>query len=136
VVTTLAAQAVNENAAFSVALTSTDVDTVGTNPATSTNTDTADQDPLSIDGTGHLTMKAKNFEAPADADGNNTYVVEVTANDGINTTPTAISALSLHDALPISVVTTLAAQAVNENAAFSVALTSTDVDTVGTNPAT
>src|SRR5258708_7746813 len=81
VVTTLAAQSVNENAAFSVALTSTDVDTVGTNPATFTITGGADQGLFSIDGTGHLTMTAKDFENPADSDHNNTYVVEVTANE-------------------------------------------------------
>ena len=91
VVTTLAAQSVNENAAFSVALTSTDADTVGTNPATFTITGGADQGLFSIDGTGHLTMTAKDFENPADADHNNTYVVEVTANDGVNSTPKTIT---------------------------------------------
>src|SRR4051812_46597248 len=80
-----------ENTALSVALTSTDADTVGTNPATFTITGGADQGLFVIDGTGHLTMTAKDFEAAADADHNNTYVVEVTANDGANSTPKTIT---------------------------------------------
>ncbi len=91
VVTTGAAQSVNENAAFSVALTSTDEDTVGTDPATFSLTGGADQLLFSIVG-GNLTLGAQDFESPADADTNNTYVVEVTANDGANQTAKTITA--------------------------------------------
>ena len=90
VITTAATQSVNENAAFSVALTSTDADTVGTNPATFTITGGADQTLFSIVG-GNLTMAAKNFEVPTDADVNNTHVVQVTANDGVNNTVQTIT---------------------------------------------
>ncbi|WGD49495.1 VCBS domain-containing protein [Bradyrhizobium sp. CB1650] len=136
VITTAASQSVNENQAFSVALTSTDVDTVGTNPATFTITGGADQALFSIDATGHLVMAAQDYESPADADHNNTYVVQVTANDGANTTDETITVTvgDVNDNAPV--ITTAASQSVNENQAFSVALTSTDVDTVGTNPAT
>ena len=82
----------------------------------------------SLDGSGNLTMTAKDFETKQDADANNTYVVEVTANDGANTTAKTITVTvnDLNDNAPV--VTTGAAQAVNENSAFSVALTSTDAE--------
>ncbi|MDO8412386.1 MAG: S8 family serine peptidase [Gallionellaceae bacterium] len=131
VITTLAAQSVNENAAFSVALTSTDADMVGTNPATFTITGGTDQALFSIVA-GNLTMAAKNFEVPTDADTNNTYVAQVTANDGVNNTIKTITVTVNDQNDNAPVITTAAAQSVNENAAFSVALTSTDADTVGT----
>ena len=90
VITTAVAQNVNENAAFSVPLTSTDVDTVGSNPATFSITGGADAALFSIVA-GNLTMTAKDFEAPIDAGANNTYVVQVTANDGVNNTVKTIT---------------------------------------------
>jgi len=104
-ITTAAAQSVNENEAVSVALTATDGDTVGTNPATFAITGGADSSLFSIVG-GNLMMTAQNFEAPADADANNTYVVDVTAHDGANTTPKTITVtvLDQNDAPVFSLV--------------------------------
>jgi len=90
VITTSGTQSVNENSPFSVALTSTDADTVGTIPATFSITGGADAALFSIVG-GNLTMTAKNFESPIDVGTNNTYVVQVTADDGVNTTNKTIT---------------------------------------------
>ncbi|MDA9430202.1 beta strand repeat-containing protein [Bradyrhizobium sp. CCBAU 51627] len=91
VITTAAAESVNENQPFSVALTSTDVDTVGINPAIFTITGGADQALFTIDNSGNLTMAAKDFENPIDADHNNTYIVQVTASDGTNSSNETIT---------------------------------------------
>jgi hypothetical protein len=85
VIITAAAQNVNENVAFSVPLTSTDVDTVGTNPASFSITGGSDAALFSIVA-GNMTMTAKDFEVPVDVGANNSYVVQVTANDGVNNT--------------------------------------------------
>lgn len=134
VITTPAALNVYENAAFSVPLSSSDVDTVGINPASFSISGGADAAKFSIVGT-NLTMTAKDFEVPGDADSNNTYMVQVSANDGVNTSVKTITVTvnDVNDNPPV--ITTAAVQSVNENTAFSVPLTATDVDTVGVNPA-
>src|SRR5438874_11950671 len=91
--------------------------TVVCTPAPFTITGGADQALFSIDGTGHLTMTAKNFEAPADADGNNTYVVEVTANDGVNSTPKTITRSEERRVEKAREAKSVAEQAGDENAA-------------------
>jgi VCBS repeat-containing protein len=98
VITTSATQSVDENSAFSVALTSTDVD--GITPATFTITGGADQALFDIDG-GNLTMTAKDYEIPIDNGGNNIYEVEVTANDGFSNTVKTI-AVNVNDVDEIS----------------------------------
>jgi len=81
VITTAAAQSVAEGTALVAALTSTDLDTVGTNPATFTITGGADQGLFEIDVSGNLVFKAaKDYETDA-----HSYTVEVTADDGANT---------------------------------------------------
>ncbi len=134
VITTAAAQSVNENAVFAVPLSSTDVDTVGINPANFSISGGADAAQFSIVGS-NLTMAAKDFELPSDADANNTYVVQVSASDGVHSTVKIITVTvnDVNDNAPV--ITTAAAQGVNENAVFAVPLSSTDVDTVGINPA-
>ena len=134
VITTIATQNVNENVALSVPLTSTDSDTVGINPANFSITGGADAAQFSIVGS-NLTMSAKNYEAPADADSNNSYVVQVSADDGVNSVAKTITVVvnDVNDIPPF--ITTAAAQNVNENTAFSTPLSSTDADTVGIDPA-
>src|SRR5207248_604685 len=121
VITTAATQSVNENAAFSVARSSAHTDALHAHSATVTITGGADKALFSIDGTGHLTMTAKDFENPADADHNNTYVVHLT----LHSFPTrrssdlTVTVGDVNDNAPV--ITTAATQSVNENAAFSVA---------------
>ncbi len=91
VITTNAAQYVNENSAFSVRLAATDVDLVGANPPTFTITGGADQALFGLDAAGNLTLTAKNYEVPLDSDLNNSYVVQVTANDGLNSSSRIIT---------------------------------------------
>jgi VCBS repeat-containing protein len=90
-ITTAAAQSVVENTTVVAALASSDPDTVGTNPAAFTITGGADAAKFGIVGGNLVFLSAPNFEAPTDADANNSYLVEVTANDGANTTPKTIT---------------------------------------------
>ncbi len=132
VITTTAAPAVSENSTLVAALTSTDADTVGTNPATFTISGGADAALFDIDGSGNLVfLSAKDFETDA-----HSYVVQVTADDGVQTTSQTLT-ITLSDLNDnAAVITTTAAQSVSENSTLVAALTSTDADTVGTNPAT
>ncbi|MEQ1917326.1 MAG: cadherin domain-containing protein, partial [Gallionella sp.] len=134
VITTPAAHSVNENTAFSVPLSATDVDTVGISPANFSISGGADAAKFSIVGT-NLTMTAKDYEAPSDADANSTYVVQISASDGVNSVTKIITVTvnDVNDTPPV--ITTPTTFNVNENVAFSVPLSSTDVDTVGINPA-
>ncbi|MFP5247176.1 MAG: hypothetical protein ACLGH0_10820, partial [Thermoanaerobaculia bacterium] len=81
--TSSATPSVPENTTAVVDVDATDPD--GTSPTYSI-TGGADQALFSINGTsGVLTfLAAPNFEAPADADTNNIYLVQVTATDGTN----------------------------------------------------
>src|SRR4051794_31856528 len=98
----------------------------------------ADAALFDISSAGAVTFKASpNFEAPLDAGPNNVYDIVVHVNDGVNpedTKAVAITVTDLNDVAPS--ITTDAKQSVAENTTLVVALTSTDVDTVGTNPAT
>ena len=80
-ITTGATQSVAENMTLVAALTATDADTVGTNPATFTITGGADQALFGISG-GNLVFNApRDYETQA-----HSYQVQVTASDGLNTT--------------------------------------------------
>ena len=68
-----AAQTVDENAVFSITLTASEA-------VTWTKTGGADAALFTLSG-DLLSLAAKNFEVPTDADANNTYVVQVTATD-------------------------------------------------------
>jgi hypothetical protein len=89
-ITSSAAPSVAENTTAVLTVTSSDPEG---NTVTYSITGGADAASFGIvSGTGVLTFNsAPNFEAPADADANNTYVVEVTANDGTNSTPQTIT---------------------------------------------
>ena len=131
VITTEATQSVAENTTLVAALTATDVDTAGTNPATFSITGGTDSSLFEI-VSGNLRFKsAHNYETEA-----HSYQVTVTASDGINSTAKTITVnlTDVNDVAPE--ITTDATQSVAENTTLVTALTSTDVDTVGTNPAT
>jgi Ca2+-binding RTX toxin-like protein len=140
VITTAATQSVAENTTFVASLTSTDADTVGTNPATFSITggdDAAQFQIVTVGGVQQLQfVAAPDFEAHASFAGTNAYQVQVTASDGANTTPELITVnvTDANDNAPV--ITTAATQSVAENTTFVASLTSTDADTVGTNPAT
>src|SRR5947209_7783483 len=135
VITTAATQSVAENTTFVAALTSTDADTVGTNPAAFSISGGADAALFDIVGGNLVFLTAPDFEAHASAANTNSYQVQVTASDGVNTTPELITVnvTDANDNAPV--ITTAATQSVAENTTFVAALTSTDADTVGTNPA-
>ena len=86
VITTGATQSVAENTTFVAALTSTDADMVGTNPATFTITGGADQALFAISGGNLVFNTPRDYETQA-----HSYQVQVTANDGFNTTPRDIT---------------------------------------------
>ena len=86
VITTAATQKVPENTTFVAALTSTDADTVGTNPATFSITGGTNAALFDIVG-GNLVFKtAPDYETDP-----HSYQVEVSANDGVNTTAELIT---------------------------------------------
>ncbi len=90
-ITTAATQSVAENTTFVAALASTDADTVGTNPATFTITGGADAARFAVSGGNLVFVSAPDYENPGDSDRNNSYVVQVTASDGPNSTNKTIT---------------------------------------------
>src|SRR6185436_4452920 len=97
-----------------------------------------DNDRFSINSsTGEVRFLASpNFEAPADTGANNVYDIVVHANDGGFDTAqaVAITVTDVNDNAPV--YTSTATPSVAENSTAVVTLTTTDADTVGTNPAT
>jgi Ca2+-binding RTX toxin-like protein len=99
----------------------------------------ADQALFAISASGALTFKsAPNFEAPADSDHNNSYVVQVAVSDNgspvlSDTQTITVNVTDVNDNAPV--ITTAAAFSIAENTTAVGALTSTDADTVGTKPA-
>lgn len=92
VITTAASQFVAENTTFVAALTSTDIDTVGMNPATFSISGGVDAALFDIVG-GNLVFKAaRDFEADP-----HSYQVQVSAFDGVNITEKKIT-VNLTDA--------------------------------------
>jgi VCBS repeat-containing protein len=119
-------------AAFNVAEGNTAVTTVTTtdqegDTVTYSITGGADAADFSVDpNTGALTFNvAPDFEAPADADTNNTYVVEVTANDGTNTTPLTIT-VTVTDSNEAPAITSSNTASVAENSTAVLTAAATD----------
>ncbi|WP_194792938.1 cadherin domain-containing protein [Caenimonas koreensis] len=134
-ITTAAAYNVFENSTLVAALASTDPDSVGTNPATFSIVGGADQALFSIVGGNLVFTAAPDYESPVDNGFNNTYVVQVQAFDGTNTTVKTITATvkDVNDKLPM--IQTPSNQSINEGQTVVVALKAVDPDTVGTIPA-
>src|SRR5258705_1840817 len=88
---------------------------------------------FSIDSTTGVVKVAAALDAETST--SHTITVLATSSDGsTNSADFTIAVTDVNDNAPV--ITTNASQSVNENAAFSVALASTDADTVGTNPST
>jgi Ca2+-binding RTX toxin-like protein len=135
VITTPATQSLTENTTLATALTSTDADTVGLNPRTFTITGGVDAARFNIVAGNLQFVALPDFDNAADADHNNSYIVQVTAFDGVNSVnkTLTVNVTDVNDNAPV--ITTAATQLVLENTTLVAALTSTDVDTVGISPA-
>ena len=114
-ITTATTQSVPENSTFVAALTSTDVDTVGTNPAAFSIIGGSDAAKFTISNGNLVFVTAPDFENPSDADHNNSYVVQVAASDGVNVTNATITVnvTDVNDVAPS--ITTATTQSVVEN---------------------
>ncbi|HSW25445.1 MAG TPA: cadherin domain-containing protein, partial [Burkholderiaceae bacterium] len=137
VIGTAAAHSVAENSTAVAALTSTDVDTVGTQPATLSVTGGADAARFTVTAAGVLAfVAAPDRELPADAGANNVYDVQVSAFDGVNTTVKlmAVTVTDLNDNAP-QLVGVPEQASVTENQTLVTALASSDADSTGLNPA-
>ncbi|BBF92925.1 Ig-like domain-containing protein [Blastochloris tepida] len=121
-ITTAATQSVAENTTFVAALTSTDIDTVGTSPATFSITGGADAAVFSIVDGNLVFNSAPDYET-----GPHSYEVQVTASDGTNATVQTIS-VAVTDVNEPPTVTMVEAQSVAENTSVVAALTATDPD--------
>ena len=117
VFTSSSTKTVNENQTAVMTVTTSDADTVGTIPATFTITGGADQAFFDITSGGVLTFKAApDYETKADAGADGVYNVQVTANDGTNTTvqSIAVTVADVNEA-PTGVVVNLSAPTVSES---------------------
>lgn len=86
VITTAEIQSVAENTTFVAALTASDADTVGTNPPTFTITGGADRDLFGVSDGDLVFLAPRDYETEA-----HSYQVEVTADDGVNTSAETIT---------------------------------------------
>lgn len=127
VITTAAAQTVAENTTQVAALGSTDADTVG-GPAAWSITGGADAAKFGIVGGNLVFLAAPDFENAGDADGNNSYLVQVSASDGQNVSNRLITANVTNVAENGAPVIT--SNGGGASAAISVAENSTAVTTV------
>lgn len=121
-ITSSASPAVNENAAFSHTLTANETVTWSLIGG-------ADQARFTL-ANNILSMTAKDYEAPIDANADNVYSVQVRATDtaGNSTTQTInVSVLNIDDTTPV--ITSNANPTVNENVAFSHTLTANETVT-------
>jgi VCBS repeat-containing protein len=126
-ITSSASPSVAENTTAVLTVTSSDPES---NTVTYSITGGADAALFGIvSGTGVLTFNsAPNFEAPADADTNNTYIVEVTANDGTNNTPQTIT-VTVTDVNEGPSITSANTASVAENTTAVTTVTTTDPET-------
>jgi trimeric autotransporter adhesin len=127
VVTSAAAILVGENQTAVTTVTSTDVD--GGAPSYSISGG-ADSALFSINATtGALTfIVAPNFEAPADAGGDNVYDVTVQVSDGNGGSASQAIAVTVTNANELPVITSSASVSIGENQTNVATITSTDVD--------
>jgi VCBS repeat-containing protein len=138
--------ATGATSSISISETATAVHTFTANESVTWSRSGTDQSFFTISSGGALTITARNFEAPADSDSNNTYVVLITATDGaanatnqtltvtitnINEAPTITinSSASTHtftQAENISTVATYTATDVDAGTTLSFSLSGTD----------
>lgn len=126
-----ASKTVAENVAFSTTVTATDADIYTPNPADTLTFSLAGGDDVglfSITSGGLLTMSAKDYEVPVDADHNNVYLVTVDVFDGFHhvTQNISVSVTNANDSFPI--FTSTATPSVDENSPLSFDVTAPDAD--------
>ncbi|GAB5525325.1 MAG: hypothetical protein Roseis2KO_31970 [Roseivirga sp.] len=128
---------VNENSTAVTTVAATDADALGA--LSYTITGGADQTAFSLASTtGVLSLNAgPDFETPADADGNNSYIVEVTVSDGTNTDlqTITVNVQDLEDNTPVIISDGGSATAsinINENETAVTTITATDADVIST----
>ncbi|NEO57816.1 MAG: DUF4347 domain-containing protein [Okeania sp. SIO3B5] len=120
-----------ENTTAAITVTATDDDG---DPITYSITGGEDQALFGIDSvTGAVSFNsAPDFEIPGDSDGDNNYLIEVTANDGtVDSTPQAIT-ISVSDVNEVPTINSSNSATVAENTieAITVAATDEDGDTI------
>jgi VCBS repeat-containing protein len=121
--TSSASPSVPENTTAVLTATTSDPEN---NSITYSITGGVDQAFFSITTGGVLTfLAAPNFEAPADSGANNTYVVQVTANDGTNNTNQTVT-VTVTDVNEAPVITSGNTASVPENTTAVTTVTSTD----------
>lgn len=112
-ISTSGTQTVAENSAFSLQLAANET-------VTWTKTGGADTALFTLTGGGLLTMTAKNFESPSDADTNNSYIVQVTATDpagNVTNKTVTVSVTNVNEAP--TVANTIGNQSASVSGAFS-----------------
>ena len=128
VITSSATPSVAENTTVVVNLTATDADLPG-QTVTFSITGGADAAKFQIVGGQLRFIAAPDYEAPTDADANNVYQVQVTANDGAGRTAVqnlSVTVTPVNDNDPV--ITSSATPSVAENTTSVVNLTATDAD--------
>ncbi|WP_339605846.1 Ig-like domain-containing protein [uncultured Roseivirga sp.] len=81
-----------------------------------------------VGATGVVTFKSSpNFESPKDVDANNTYVVNVIANDGTNSVNQDVT-ITVTNVNEDPSITSTAITAVNDNETYSYKITTSDLD--------
>ena len=128
VITSSATPSVAENTTSVVNLTATDADLPGQTVSFSI-TGGADAARFQIVGGQLRFISAPDYEAPTDADANNVYQVQVTANDGAGRTAVqnlSVTVTPVNDNDPV--ITSSATPSVAENTTSVVNLTATDAD--------
>ena len=119
-----------ENQPSAYAATATDADAGTTLAFSLSSTDAALFDVDAV--TGVVTFKvAPDFEAPADANGDNVYDIVVTASDGTNSADraVAITVTNANDNAPVFTSGTAASASENQTAAYTAAATDADAGT-------
>ncbi|MFN0056255.1 MAG: ELWxxDGT repeat protein [Planctomycetales bacterium] len=129
VITSPDTASVGENTKAVLTVTATDADLPG-QTVTFSLSGGADQGLLAITPEGVLSfISPPDFEVPADADGDNVYLVQVTSDDGLGAT--AVQELSVH-ATPVNdnapVITSHSMASVPENSTAVLTVTATDAD--------
>ena len=127
VITSSSSAGVAENTSTATTVTATDADGGSLTYSITGGVDAADFNINS--STGELTFASNpNFEAPADSDTNNEYVVQVQVSDGTNTANQTITITVSNDNEFSPVITSSSSASVAENTSTVLTVTSTDAD--------
>jgi len=129
--------ATGATSSISIAENSTAVHTFTANESVTWSRSGTDSSFFSISSGGVLTITARNFEAPADSDGNNTYIVTITATDTAGNTKSqtlTVTITNVNEAPEITFPSANATHSITqaENISSVTTYTATDVDAATT----